>query len=190
MKILIADDDRASQALTDTVLRSMGHTVRIAADGNEARTALRDEHFEALISDWLMPGLDGPDLCRYVRSLEGRRYTYIILLTSLEGRARYVEGLSAGADDFLSKPFDVEVLEARLRVAARVAGLQEEVRQLSGLLPICSYCRMMRDEDEWVPLERYITRRTEASFTHGICPACVETRFRPELDRLKAARNR
>jgi DNA-binding response OmpR family regulator len=191
LKILIADDDRAAQMLLAGALRSLGHSVQVAGNGDEAWDLLQKEHFEVLVSDWLMPGLDGPALCRRVREQTRPRYTYIILLTLLEGRGRYVEGIEAGADDFLTKPFDVALLGARLRVAERILGLQEEVRQLTGLLPICSYCKMMRDQgNEWVTLERYITRRTEASFTHGICPTCVEERFKPELARLTAARDR
>jgi len=186
LKILIAEDDRATQMSIGAELQRFGHAVSFAADGQEAWGLLQKEHFEVLVSDWMMPLLDGPELCRRVRELPGRRYTYIILLTLLEGRGRYMEGIRAGADDFLTKPFDLELLGARLRVAERILGLQEEVRQLTGMLPICSYCKMMReDKDEWVPLERYIMRRTGASFTHGICPACVRHRFKPEAARLK-----
>jgi DNA-binding response OmpR family regulator len=188
MKILVADDDRTSRDLTGAVLRALGHEVLLASDGDDAWGQVQREHFDVLVSDWIMPGVDGPELCRRTRGLGGRRYTYIILLTLLEGRSHYVEGLSAGADDFLSKPFDAEMVEARLRVAERILGLQEEVHQLTGLLPICSYCHSMRDEDDWIPLERYIMRRTEASFTHGICPACVRTRIQPEMERLRAER--
>lgn len=191
MKILIAEDDMAAQLLVALALRQAGHTVNVAADGAEAWSMLQHEHFEVLVSDWIMPSVDGPELCRLLRGLPGRKYTYIILLSLLEGRARYMEGLEAGADDFLTKPFDVDLLNARLKVAERILGLQEEVRQLTGLLPVCSYCKMMRDDDnEWVPMERYIMRRTDASFTHGICPTCINDRFKPELESLKAARNR
>jgi len=187
LKILIAEDDRATQMLIGAELQRFGHAVSYAADGQEAWSLLQKEHFEVLVSDWMMPQLDGPELCRRVRDLSGRRYTYIILLTLLEGRGRYMEGIRAGADDFLTKPFDLEMLATRLRVAERILGLQEEVRHLTGLLPICAYCKMMREDgNEWVPLERYITRRTGASFTHGICPACLRHRFKQEPVPLKA----
>ncbi|MBI4641265.1 MAG: response regulator, partial [Candidatus Tectomicrobia bacterium] len=90
------------------------------------------------------------------------------------------------ADDFITKPFDEDQLAARLRVAERILGLQEEVKQLEGLLPICSYCKKIRDEsDTWVQIEHYIATRTDAFFSHGICPECLETRVKPELEQFK-----
>jgi YesN/AraC family two-component response regulator len=98
--------------------------------------------------------------------------------------------MNAGADDFMTKPFDQDTLQTRLRVAERILSLQAEVKQLEGLLPICSYCRRIRDEDEeWTGIEQYIARRTDANFTHGICPACYDTYLQPELQALRHGRH-
>jgi DNA-binding response OmpR family regulator len=189
MKILIADDDPASLLLLKAHLRRMGHEVTATRDGQQAWEALEQERFPLLISDCVMPELGGLDLCRRIRATWTAPYRYVILLTAHSGREEYLHGIEAGADDFLTKPFDPEQLAARLRVAERILGLEREVAQLSGLLPICSYCRRIRDAgDDWVALEAYVVRHTEADFTHGICPECLNTRVRPEMDRLKASR--
>ena len=84
-----------------------------------------------------------------------------------------------------AKPLDREELHARLRVADRILSLQTTVRQLEGLLPICSYCKKIRDESEhWSQVEEYVSRRTEATFSHGICPDCYERHLRPQLDEV------
>ena len=105
------------------------------------------------------------------------------------GKEPYLEGMNAGADDYFSKPFDPDELRARLRVAERVLNLQEELAHLRGLLPICAYCKSIRDEhDAWVPVEQYIQERTPALFSHGICPHCYGSEVRPEIARHRAAR--
>ena len=86
-----------------------------------------------------------------------------------------MEGMSAGADDFVSKPVGRDELAARLHVAERIVGLKAEVRTLQGMLPICSYCKKIRtDEDSWQQIEAYVQTRSDASFSHGICPDCYE----------------
>lgn len=131
MKILIADDDPASLLLLKSKLRRMGHDVTAARDGLEAWAALEKAPFSVLVSDGMMPGLDGFELCRRVRARKAERYTYIILLTAHEGREQYRQGMEAGADDFLTKPFDPDQLQARLRVAERILALEDEVACLS-----------------------------------------------------------
>lgn len=189
MKILIAEDDAVSRLALHSALVRLGHEVSDARDGLEAAGLFRREYFPVVVSDWVMPGLDGPGLCRAIRSGPHAKYTYVILVTILDARAHYVEGLDAGADDFVSKPVDWDALQARLRVAERILSLQEEVKQLKGLLPTCMYCKKIRDDASvWVPIEQYLARRTEASFSHGVCPECLETRLKPELERARVRR--
>lgn len=198
MRILIADDSRTALLVLGAALRSLGHETMAVPDGQAALEALEAEPFPLVISDWQMPRLTGVELCRAVREREARqdpaarrsRYTYMILLTALEARESYLEGMSAGADDLITKPFDTEQLAARLRVAERIMGLLRTVEQLSGLLPICSYCKNIRDEGQardeaWVPIETYVSKRTEAAFSHGVCPSCYEKVLKPQLDALR-----
>lgn len=184
--LLVAEDDPVSRRMLVARLERLGYEVTAVADGKEAWAELQARHYPILISDWMMPEMDGLDLCRALRAARRARYTYVIVLTALDGKERYLEGMDAGADDYLTKPLDADQLRARLRVAERVLALQEEVRTLSGLLPICSYCKKIRDEaQQWSSVESYISRRTEAAFSHGICPDCYERNVKPLLSALK-----
>ena len=187
MKTLIVDDDAMSRELLSAALTKMGHEITAAEDGLQAWEMIKGrEESQVVISDWTMPKMDGLELCRQVRSLRRPHYTYMVMLTVKEGKANYIKGLEAGADDFLTKPFDREVLEARLVVAERIIQLRYEVAQLERLLPICSYCKQIRsDDDSWMPVERYIGGRTGAVMSHGICPTCYNTVVQEELDQLR-----
>jgi CheY-like chemotaxis protein len=137
----------------------------------------------------MMPGLDGAEVCRRVRRDMPNANMYLVLLTSLGSGQDVVSGLDAGADDYVTKPFDVDELRARINVGVRVVSLQEKlsqrvlelqaalanVKQLHGLLPICSYCKRIRGDDQyWQQVESYIAARSDAQFSHGICPPCYE----------------
>lgn len=177
MKILVADDDATSLMVLTMTLTKLGHAVVPASDGEAAWHQWQADCYPVLISDWVMPVLDGLSLCRRIRKTRRDHYTSIILLTSLGGRANYLEAMNAGTDDFITKPFDEEQLSARLAVAERVLGLRQHVRQLEELLPICAYCKQIRDEqDSWHSVESYIAERSEANtkFSHGICPGCLK----------------
>jgi DNA-binding response OmpR family regulator len=189
MRILVAEDDADTRDLITLMLQRSGHDVTARPDGSQAWDTARQQPFQLLVADCMMPGMDGFELVRRVRTVP-RRYTYIILLTAYGGRENYLKGMEAGADDFLTKPCDFDELKARLRVAERILGLQEEVRQLTGLLPICAYCKRVREaESDWVSVETYVSRRSDASFSHTVCPECFTEQLSPELDRLKQQRS-
>ena len=128
MKTLIADDDQITRLLLSSALRKLGHEVQEANNGSEAWDAWRSGAFPLIISDWLMPDLDGLDFCRRIRAVPRADFTYIILLTSHGGKANYLEAMTAGADDFITKPFEKEEFAARVRVAERIVGLHENLR--------------------------------------------------------------
>jgi len=173
MKILIAEDDNVSCMVLATKLRKLGHEVFTAENGRDAWYAYRRDKPRLVITDWMMPLLDGLELCRMIRAENRSQYTYIIMLTALGGKGSYLEGMNAGADDFVTKPFDMDGLSARLRVAERILGLQTEVNQLEGLLPICAYCKKIRDEkNNWQMLENFVAQRTDTSFAQTYCPEC------------------
>jgi DNA-binding response OmpR family regulator len=129
MKILIAEDDEITRLLLGSALMNLGHDVREATNGREAWTAWEGGEFPFVISDWMMPDLDGLEFCRRIRARRGADYTYIILLTSRSGKTNYLEAMDAGADDFITKPFQKDPLAARVRVAERILGLHASLRR-------------------------------------------------------------
>ena len=125
MKILIADDDAVARRLLEALLKKWGYDVLVAGDGAEALAVLqRPEPPPLAILDWMMPAVDGVEVCRRVRERTGEPYIYVFLLTAKDGKAAMVHGLEAGADDYLTKPFDQAELQVRLRAATRVLDLQ------------------------------------------------------------------
>lgn len=128
MKILIADDDAITRLLLSSALTKLGHDVREATNGREAWDAWEGGEFPFIISDWMMPDLDGLEFCRRIRAERRADYTYIVLLTSRAGKTNYLEAMTAGADEFITKPFEREALAARVRVAERILGLHASLR--------------------------------------------------------------
>jgi len=185
MKILIAEDDPVTVQILRFTLMHYGHEVVSAADGAEAWEKFDAEPVRVIVSDWMMPGLDGLDLCRKVRARPKTDYTYFILLTSMNtGRENLRHAMDAGIDDFLTKPLDREAILMRLRVAERILEYTTQIRQLKELIPICMYCKRIRDDTNyWDQLETYIHMHTGSNFSHGICPEC----FASQLDTLTRA---
>jgi DNA-binding response OmpR family regulator len=136
MNLLLAEDDAIARMTLAAMLRGLGYEVTEAEHGGEAWANLELGYFPIVISDWQMPELDGPELCRRIRGRAGERYTYFLLVTATGGKKRYLEGMEAGADDFITKPVDTDELRARLKAAERMLGLRHHVQQLEGLLPL------------------------------------------------------
>ena len=188
MKILIAEDDPVACAVLRQALRRLGHETVEAGDGAEALRMLEAEPVRVIVSDWMMPALDGLGLCRAVRARVGADYVYFILLTSRDATAdNQREAIEAGVDDFLTKPLDVQEIWMRLRVAERILRFATQVSQLEAFLPICGYCKKVRDDQNyWQQIEGYINARTGTDFSHSICPDCYQRVVLPELDKLRA----
>ena len=182
ISVLVTDDDPVSRALVSALVRAAGYQVSVAEHGREAWDALQLARIPVVISDWYMPEMDGPELCRRIRGRRSEPYVYFILITSRGGKEQYLAGMEAGADDFITKPVDPDELRARLVVAERILGLRRELQQLEGLLPICAYCKRIRDDrNTWSSLEGYVEQRSEAQFSHGICPDCYKKHVQPQL---------
>jgi len=198
VKVLIAEDDALSRrVLEDTITRS-GYDLVVTTDGLQAWEELQQEDAPLLaILDWMMPGMDGLQICRKVRESPAPVPTYLILVTTRERKEDIVAGLEAGANDYITKPFDRAELLARVRVGVRVVELQQNlagrvrelqealahVTQLQGILPICCYCKKVRnDQKYWQKVEDYISEHSEVAFSHGICPECWETVVQPEVE--------
>jgi phosphoserine phosphatase RsbU/P len=188
MNVLIAEDDRVTGEILARTLQRWSYETKVLSDGLQAWEHLRMATTPTLaILDWMMPGIDGPDVCRRVRAELPLANMYLLLVTAREARGDVVAGLEAGADDYIIKPFDPDELRARVAVGVRVLGLQQKlaervaelqdalsnVKQLRGLLPICSYCKRIRGDDQyWLQVEAYIADHSDAQFSHGICPTC------------------
>lgn len=196
MKILIAEDDRTSRTMLGAVLQKYGHEVVATEDGEQAWRELQAEDAPRLaILDWMMPLMDGLEVCHRVRQQQRERSTYLIMLTTRDCKEDIAAGLDAGADDYLTKPYHPGELRARVEVGMRllaatdslqdkVAELQEamaHIQTLEGILPICMHCKSIRDDQGyWRRVEAYLAKRTGVEFTHSLCPDCVQKLY-PDL---------
>lgn len=182
MHVLVVEDDPVARRVLEAVLTADGHQVAVAENGQVALDLWQLSSQRVLVSDWLMPELDGLELCRRIRAVPGRPYTYFLLQTARSGRESFLAAMDAGVDDFVTKPVPPDELKARLRAAERMLGLREELLALEGLLSVCSYCKRIRNaEGAWGSLERYIERRSKAEFSHGVCPDCYDKHLKPHL---------
>jgi sigma-B regulation protein RsbU (phosphoserine phosphatase) len=189
MRILIGEDDAVSRRMLEVTLTGWGYEVQVACDGRTACQALEvgDPPPLALL-DWMLPEMDGLEICHRVRSTQAGRAIYIILLTTRSRKEDVIAGLDSGADDYITKPFDREELRARLRAGCRIVELQlrlaermaelekslAHIKQLHGLLPMCAWCKKVRDDQNyWQAVEHYVASHSEVQFTHGICPECL-----------------
>ncbi|OLD63205.1 MAG: response regulator [Acidobacteria bacterium 13_1_40CM_2_68_5] len=203
MKILIAEDDAVSRRVLEATLVKWGFEVTTTTNGTEAWEVLVAEGAPKLaILDWMMPEIDGLEICRRVRQRPDAGPLHVILLTARGRKEDVIAGLQAGADDYVTKPFDHEELRARVQVGVRLIELQSmladrvveleeaiaRVRQLRGLLPICSYCKKVRDDKNyWQQVEQYVSTHAEVKFSHGICPDCYREVVEPQLDAAQRA---
>lgn len=187
MKVLAVEDDPVALAVLTRALRKLGHDVVAVGDGHEALDLLARDPVRVVVSDWVMPEVDGLELCRRVRARAGSEYVYFILLTSqLPSEENQRVAIEAGVDDFLQKPLQVQEIWMRLRVAERILRFATQVRQLEEFLPICGYCKKIRDDHNyWQQIESYINERTGTDFSHSICPDCYARVVAPQLEALK-----
>jgi DNA-binding response OmpR family regulator len=193
VRILIAEDDPVTRRILEASLGRLGWDVITAEDGTSAWRILENldgqNPPELVLLDWMMPGMDGIEICRKLRSTPGFELVYVILLTSRSDTEDLAMGLMAGANDYITKPFHPAELESRVRggermvklqtsLSARIKQLEEalrEVKRLQGLLPICSYCKKVRNEaNYWEQVESYFSSHSDLDFTHSICPSCTD----------------
>jgi sigma-B regulation protein RsbU (phosphoserine phosphatase) len=199
MRVLIAEDDITSRTILKAMLTKWGYEPVETSNGDDAWQVLQMQDAPRLaILDWMMPGMSGEKICRKLREIQPLRPTYVILLTSKRTKEDVILGLEAGANDYIRKPFDREELLARIKVGERVLelgsalddrvhALQDalaHIKTLQGILPICMYCHKIRnDQEDWERLEKYIKEHTDADFTHGMCPECMQ-KYHPEVSFL------
>lgn len=187
MNVLIAEDDFISQKLLQTNLEQMGYTVTLANDGEEAWRIQEMQPHRLIVSDWLMPNMDGLELCQQVRSQQNADYTYFILLTANVGQEdNYFKAMDAGVDDFLSKPLDRTQLQIRLHVAERILKSTSRIQSLENVLTICAYTKRINfPEEGWQTIEEFMERHLGIRLSHGIDPDHYDKVIKPELEKLK-----
>ncbi len=179
-KILVAEDDPVGARILHALVTQAGYEPMMARNGREAWEIFDREPVRLIVSDWMMPEMDGLEFCEKVRARAKTPYTYFILLTANHDSAEnFALASAAGVDDFLTKPLNREVMRMRFSVAERILKFTAEIRALKEMIPICVYCRKVRDEEDyWERVETYIQRETGSRFSHGACPDCAEEEVR------------
>ena len=208
MDVLIVDDEPDIIIILRKYLEKCGLGVLTAQNGREALEILHKSDVRLVITDRIMPEMDGIALCRSIRASDISGYVYIIILTISGSKEDIVNGINAGADDYVTKPFNLEELKVRVDSGLRVLALEQslhekikeeeilvgelkaaldQVQKLSGMLPICATCKKIRDDKGyWNKIETYICEHSEAKFTHGMCPDCAKEYRSEYFDKKKA----
>jgi len=208
MDVLIVDDEPDIIIILRKYLEKCGLGVLTAQNGREAIEILHKSDVRLVVTDRMMPEMDGITLCRSIRASELSGYVYIIILTVSGSKEDIVDGINAGADDYVTKPFNLEELKVRVDSGLRVLDLEQslhekikeeeilvgelkaaldQVQKLSGMLPICATCKKIRDDKGyWNKIETYICEHSEAKFTHGMCPDCAKEYRSEYFDKKKA----
>jgi CheY-like chemotaxis protein len=187
VRVLAVEDDPVARRVLRQALANLGHEVLEAEDGEGALDVLAREDIPVVVSDWVMPRRDGLRLCEAIRARPHEDYVYFILLTAQTASFdNQREAADAGVDDFLTKPLDVNELWMRLRVAERILAYLSQVRSLEAIIPMCSYCKKVRDDQNyWQQVESYLNQHTGADISHSVCPECYQRVVLPELEKLK-----
>jgi sigma-B regulation protein RsbU (phosphoserine phosphatase) len=197
MRILIAEDNLISRKLLNVALKKWGYDVVAVNDGVAAWEELQKTDAPKLvILDWMMPEMDGLQVCQRVKESGNPDPPYIIILTAKTHKEDIVTALEAGANDYITKPFNNAELRARVRVGQRMVEMKdalaaqvielrtalEHIKTLQGIIPICSFCKKIRDDQGyWSQVEAYLSRHSDAQFSHGFCPECMGRHF-PGID--------
>lgn len=186
--IVVADDDAVGRELVSRVLEKAGHPTVTAPDGARAWELIQSVKPPLAVLDWDMPHLTGLDVLRRVKLTVDRTPPYVLLLTSRTEVRDRVRGLTVGADDYLTKPFEPAELVARVEVGLRVVQLQRSlaarvteleealahVNRLERLLPICARCKRIQSDEQWHDLENFLASSAGVRFSHGACPVCAQ----------------
>lgn len=190
MKILIAEDEYTTRLTVQVILEKWDYRVDSVEDGTQAWEILKkNDAPQIAILDWEMPGIDGLELCHKVKTLDRETPIYVILLTARDDQNDILQGFDAGADDYITKPFDENELRARVRVAERLVNIQEElsisnselrsvlnhVETLQANLPVCTKCLKIQNYDSsWQDLNHYAEGLEDPRFHYTICSHCID----------------
>jgi len=188
VKLLVAEDEYTTRLTVQVILEQWGYRVDSVEDGEAAWKVLQKaDGPQIAILDWEMPGIDGVELCNKVKRLDRDIPVYVIMLTGRDAQNDILQGFDAGADDYITKPFDENELRARVRVAERLVTMQEElaisnnelravlnhVEMLQSNLPVCTSCLKLEQYDgSWQTLQEYVEQKDDTRFHFTVCPNC------------------
>lgn len=183
--ILLVDDQLANLKVLLSLLQSNGYRVLVADSGERALTILDNTLPDLILLDIMMPGMDGFETCRKIKSKSQTVSIPVIFMTALDSNEDKVTGFEVGGVDYVTKPFQQTEVLARIKthIALRMREQElqkalDEVKELRGIIPICSHCKSIRDDKGyWSLLESYMSKNTHLKFSHGICPDCVEKHY-------------
>ncbi len=194
--ILIVDDKPENLTVLRQMLTEHGFRVRPAISGEIALKTVQADLPDLILLDIIMPDMDGYEVCRKLKADEQTKHIPIIFISALNELKDKVKAFSAGGVDYITKPFQIEEVLARVNTHINLHSLQrclekknielqkalDEVKQLRGFLPICASCKNIRDDQGyWTQIELYIRDHSEAEFTHSICPDCA-TKLYPDFN--------
>ena len=208
--ILIIDDTPANLRLLFQILTAQGYRVRPTVSGKQALEAARAATPDLILLDIMMPEMDGYEVCQHLKANEQTRAVPVIFLSALSDTKNKISAFAAGGVDYITKPFQSEEVLARVQTHLTIHSLQKmlqirneelqaknyelaaalaQVKRLSGLLPICASCKKIRnDEGYWQQVEVYIREHSEADFSHGICPECMQKFYPDQYQKLETRR--
>ena len=245
IKLLVVEDSKTQALQLKNDLKKHGYEVVVAFDAKQALEILENEEFRIIISDVVMPGMDGYEFCKLVKKKFNKKLVSVIILTALQEPEDIIKGLAAGADNFIVKPYDISILISRIeyiianqmirknngpelkfevyfngkkhtlashqmqiidlllssyetilhknreleRVNKELKNALNEIKQLHGMLPICSHCHKIRDDEGyWHRVEEYIEQHADVSFTHSLCPDCLVELYPEYAEKVKKRR--
>ncbi len=180
-QILIVDDNPQNLHVLCNTLALKGYSLIAVKDGNKALEALKTEKPDLILLDVMMPDMNGYEVCRNLKQRTDTKDIPVIFLTVKNDEEDIIEGFEAGAVDYVKKPFNKAELLARIKTHIELKRAIDEIKTLRGILPICSMCKKVRDDTGyWNQIEVYITDRSDAEFSHSICPKCAKEHY-PDL---------
>ncbi len=206
-KVLVTDDDPDVLLLTTTILEDEGYTVFEATSGEECLRETALHRPDVILLDVMLPDMTGVEVCQRIKADEKLANTFVILVSGIKVSSEYqADGLNVGADGYIIKPITNKEFLARVQSMVRIKRAEDalrvkekeqqklieklqdalaEIKTLKGFIPICASCKKIRDDEGyWNQLEAYISKHTDAVFTHGICPQCAE-KYKAELEEIR-----
>jgi DNA-binding response OmpR family regulator len=184
MRILVVEDDAVVRTFVTAGLRAGGHEVHAYSTGTDGWEEFRQKPYPIVVTDWMMPGMDGLELTRMIRRMPQPGYSYVIMLTAKAKREHYIEAVKAGVDSFLVKPLDGAILEAEVHIAERILSREAYTKRLEAIMTVCTLCKRVSHKGQWVPMEKYVAEEFKAQPARVYCDDCMTDRVEPELRKL------